>query len=196
MKKYELVKSLESKPVTNLWLNNESKSYELWRNHNLVLVLNPKLEEDSNKEEVERETIEEAEKFLEELKTEDMTLNEYLLKSGLRLTTLEFNCLQLIFTQGSFYEESCEYIYDDGLAIDDYVDRKHGAFIGWQIDEDEIPGCRGALSSLERKGILNIVYEEVNGKEEAAYYICFKPEFKDDNDCFYHQLELDEGLVK
>ena len=89
------------------------------------------------------------------------------LKNGLfNLTDLEKKCLQKIRSQGSFYEES--------LCGEPF---QNSAFLGWEIYESEVKGCRGALGSLSKKGIIDIVEDD----DYIGYYINYELEF-DDND--------------
>ncbi len=97
-----------------------------------------------------------------------MKLNDYLKVSGIRLTALEKKCLNEIRGQGSFYEE----------GLGNNGEFEEGTFFGWEIYESEVPGCRGALASLVKKGILTIDYQD----GQAAYYLNYEPTFKKDND--------------
>lgn len=97
-----------------------------------------------------------------------MKLNDYLKLTNIKLTDLEKKCLNEIRGQGSFYEE--------GLGNNGKFEE--GTFFGWEIYESEVPGCRGALASLVKKGILTIDYQD----GQAAYYINYEPTFKKDND--------------
>lgn len=160
IKKYEDVKF-----PTSLWFNKETMNFEIWRNHACVKVL-------------AHGEADKADKWVEETENSDMTLNEYLHRNNLSLTELEVRCLNYIFGEGSFYEENGELDFQDV--------RKYGAFIGWDLSEEEIPGCRGALSSLKKKGVLTIVDED-DGLQ--AYYIHFEPEFLPKTQG-YHKLLL------
>lgn len=196
MKKFRLVKTLAKDVITNLWFNNETKSYEIWRNHGLVEVLCYTNSELAN-EKIEDLAIEEAQAWLKDTENCNMTLNEYLQRNNIKLTLLEISVLEYILGEGSFYEESCERIKDEktGEYIDTYVERSYGTFIGWEIYESEVPGCRGAISSLIRKGILTVIYQTIDKrKEQASYYLHFKPEFVEDG--YYHQLKIDGNNLK
>ena len=93
------------------------------------------------------------------------------LKNGLiSLTDLEKRCLQRIRSQGSFYEE--------GLGSGEF---KPGTFFGWEIFEYEVKGCRGAISSLSKKGVLTVVDDDSYFDVISAYYINYELEF-DKND--------------
>lgn len=75
-----------------------------------------------------------------------MKLSERLLKdANIKITPLEKRCLEEILSQGSFFEE------DGGN------DQDERGFIGYGIDETEVKGCRGALASLVKKGVIQIV---------------------------------------
>ena len=173
--KYEDVKF-----PTSLWYNKETNNFEIWRNHASVKVLTYKghvlFEDMVNHAKCD------AMNWVSETEHSDMTLNEYLHRNNLSLTKLEIECLETILGEGSFYEENGEARYQDI--------RKHGAFIGWDINEEEVPGCRGALSSLKKKGILTIVDEDgfADGVQQA-YYIHVILEFKPQEEG-YHKLLL------
>lgn len=120
------------------------------------------------------------------IENEDMTLEDWLIFNNLKLTKLEVKVLNCIKGQGSFYEEAA--CYDDDTK--QYYVRNRSCFFGWYIDEDELPGCRGAIASLVKKGILEVVYQEINYELEASYYIKFTPTF-DEHD----RLVLSEGVL-
>lgn len=89
------------------------------------------------------------------------------LKEGLfTLTTLEKRCLNKIRRQGSFYEEGF-----DGEEF------KEGQFFGWGIYESGVPGCRGAIASLVKKGVLST---DKDG-EKTAYFINYELDFDEHN---------------
>lgn len=116
-----------------------------------------------------------------------MTLRDYLKSKKMRLTQLEVDTLECILSQGSFYEESASF---DKVTQKYYVAEGYDAFIGWWIDESEVKGCRGALSSLVKKGVLNIVTDRDFGEAQQAYYIRHTLEFVE-NTSDYHKLLLD-----
>lgn len=91
-----------------------------------------------------------------------MKLREALRNGLISLTDLEKRCLQEIRNQGSFYEES--------LGREPF---ESSAFLGWELYESEVKGCRGALSSLSKKGILDIVEDD----DCSGYYINYELEF-------------------
>lgn len=91
-----------------------------------------------------------------------MKLRDVLRNGTIKLTELEKRCLNYIRSQGSFYEEGLWYTGDEFEST----------FFGWEIYESEIKGCRGALSSLSKKGVLDIVDDE-----DVAYYINYELEF-------------------
>lgn len=182
---WKLIKKYENTTApTSLWYNKETAEFEIWRNHGCVKVLSYKgyvLYQD-----MENVAKIEADEWVSDTETKGMTLNEYLERNNMQITQLELRCLNLIFSEGSFYEENGELDFQDM--------RKYGAFIGWDITEEEIPGCRGALSSLKKKGILTIVDEDgfADGVQQA-YYIHFKPEFKEES---YHRLNIHKHNLK
>lgn len=195
MKKYRLVKTIENTSLeTGLWFNNQTSEYELWRNHKKVGSLHKaeaeKFTQESNEFDVEEMLVKTYTNFVKKLDKENLTLNEYLYWNNIKLTKLEVECLNEIFAEGSFYEEAANYTEDNKP----YADRKYGTFIGWEIMEWEVKGCRGALSSLKKKGILTIVSENINDEDCSAYYIHFTPEFKEDGS--YHELKIDEDNLK
>lgn len=116
---------------------------------------------------------------LEELKEESITLKQALKKGLIKLTNLEKKCLNAIRGQGSFYEESMDY----NKETREYEFSK-GQFFGWELDEEEVKGCRGAIASLVKKGVL--ATDEDDGM--TAYYIYYELEFKKDN-----RWEIDFG---
>lgn len=185
---WKLIKKYENTTApTSFWYNKETKNFEIWRNHGCVKVLSYKgyvLYED-----MEVVAKIDADEWVAETENKGMSLNEYLERNNLQLTELELRCLHLIFGEGSFYEENGELDFQDM--------RKYGAFIGWDINEEEIPGCRGALSSLKKKGILTIVDEDgfADGVQQA-YYIHFSPEFKKEGKHFYHELDIHPQNLK
>lgn len=94
------------------------------------------------------------------------------LKQGLfTLTDLEKKSLNCIRNQGSFYEEGMRYNENDEL---EFVE---GQFFGWKIYESEVKGCRGAISSLVKKGILNTDEDD----EQTMYFINYELEFDSNN---------------
>lgn len=116
---------------------------------------------------------------LEELEKEPITLKQALKKGLIKLTELEKKCLNAIRNQGSFYEESMDYNKETG----EYEFSK-GQFFGWELDEEEVKGCRGAIASLVKKGVL--ATDEDDGM--TAYYIYYELEFKKNN-----RWEIDFG---
>lgn len=196
-KKWELIKEYENVSLpTSLWFNHQTKSFEIWRNKASVKTLTYKgyvLFEDMT-----NVAKNESDEWVHDTEHANMTLNEYLQRNNLKITALELECLNCILGEGSFYEEGCKYHQnEDGTYNydEDYVDRKYGSFIGWYIDESEVPGCRGALASLVKKGILSIAYDDVNGEEQAAYYIYFRPEFLPKGQG-YHALKIDASNMQ
>lgn len=174
---------------TELWWNDKTKQFDIWRNKKVVKTLSYKgmvLFEDM----VEKAKIE-ADEWFDDTEKANLTLNEYLQRNNIQLTQLELDCLYAIFSEGSFYEESANYNEE---TKEYYVNRKHGTFIGWYIDESEVPGCRGALSSLQKKGILTIEYDSAFDNQ-AMYFIYFTPEFKTGTG-WYHDLKIDAGNLK
>ena len=102
-------------------------------------------------------------------------------ESGITLTELEKKCITKILEQGSFFEES---------GGNEDVREWGTTFIGYQIDETEIPGCRGALASLVKKGVISIGYDEDNdGKEIACYFIRYELTFLPE-EYGYHKPEF------
>jgi len=115
-------------------------------------------------------------------------LVRYLKDTNQKITQLELDCLHEILSQGSFYEESCSY---DKEKEQYYVDGS--ACIGWEITEKEVKGCRGAISSLQKKGILDIGYDDVNGEEMSFYCIKHTLDFTKDG---YHHLDIPAEFIK
>lgn len=186
--KWKLIKDYEGTTFkTALWWNDTKKVCEIWRNKKCVYTFNGKgfVTHEDFIEHCKAETG----NWISETEHSNLTLNEYLHRNNIQLTPLEIASLWLIFREGSFYEESCS--YDDNDTP--YVDRKYGAFIGWDIDEKELPGCRGALGSLVKKGILTVFDDDCNGKTIQGYYIHFTPEFKEGQ---YHFPKIDEENQK
>lgn len=105
---------------------------------------------------------------------------KYLNESGVKLTELEVKSLECILSQGSFYEEA---LY--GFSTDSIEDIR-SCFFGWEIDESEVPGCRGALASLVKKGVINVVDDE----ECSAYYTNYAFKFNENRNKRYHTLDL------
>ena len=101
-----------------------------------------------------------------------MKLRDALQKGIITLTDLEKECLNAIRGQGSFYEESMDYNPETGEN-----EFSEGQFFGWEIYESEVKGCRGAIASLVKKGVL----DTLDDGECTAYYINYELEFKDDN---------------
>ena len=101
-----------------------------------------------------------------------MKLRDALQKGIITLTDLEKKCLNAIRSEGSFYEESMDY----NPETNEY-EFFEGQFFGWEIYESEVKGCRGAIASLVKKGVLT-TYED---DECTAYYINYELEFEDDN---------------
>lgn len=127
-----------------------------------------------NIEEVVRDLEVWEEEILEVLETnkiKPITLKIALQTGLIKLTDLEKKCLNAIRSQGSFYEESMDYNKETG----EYEFSK-GQFFGWELDEEEVKGCRGAIASLVKKGVLTT--DEDNGM--TAYYINYELEFKKD----------------
>lgn len=119
-------------------------------------------------------------------------LVRYLKDTKQKLTQKEFDCLQAILGQGSFYEESANY---NEKTKEYYVAPDYPTFIGWEITEEEVKGCRGALASLVKKGILEISSDNVNGEELATYYIKYTPDFKKDSE-YYHELDIPTEFIR
>ena len=102
-----------------------------------------------------------------------MKLREALQKGLFTLTELEKKCLNAIRGQGSFYEESMWWNRETQQC-----EFWPGQFFGWEIYESEIKGCRGAISSLVKKGVLNTSEED----DMTSYYINYELEFEEDNE--------------
>lgn len=160
---------------TELWWNDETKKFDLWRNHKVVYTFFSPFEL------TDEEAINEADRFVEKTEHEVLTLNEYLSRNNIKITQLEIDSLEAILSEGSFYAEC-------GSGPDE---RGKSCFFGWCIDESEVPGCRGALSSLQKKGIVNIVYDNsfYGRGPQAAYYTYVKFEFIEGSD---DRLKIDE----
>lgn len=102
------------------------------------------------------------------------SLNE----SNVTLTKLEVKTLECILSQGSFYEEN--------LCED--IEKMKSCFFGWEIYENEVKGCHGALASLVKKGIIEVF----NDWGEVGYYTNYA--FKFDKSKGYHKLDL-TGII-
>ena len=105
---------------------------------------------------------------------------KYLNDANVTLTTLEVKTLECILSQGSFYEESSD--YED-------IDKMKSCFFGWEIDESELKGCRGALASLVKKGIIQVFDDD--GVGYMTNYA-----FKFDESKGYHKLDLTNITVR
>lgn len=90
-------------------------------------------------------------------------------ESGIKLTNLEKDCLNFIRNEGDFFEES---------GGNETVREFGSAFLGWEIYESEVPGCRGAIASLVKKGIIDAYDADGNGT--IGYSIKYELEFKED----------------
>ena len=101
-----------------------------------------------------------------------MKLRDVLQKGIITLTDLEKECLNAIRGQGSFYEESMD--YNPETVENEFFE---GQFFGWEIYESEVKGCRGAIASLVKKGVLYASDDD----ECTAYYINYELEFEDDD---------------
>ena len=182
MKKWTMIK--ESKDgAAKLWLNNTNGVYTIWCNKASVQGF---------ESENEDEALTMFNNYLLERDAEVLTLKRYLLLNNITLTQTELKSLEDILSEGSFYEEALDYQKDANGELDfdkPFVNRKYGTFIGWEINENEVPGCRGALASLVKKGIRTINYDD--GEDQVAYYINFTLEFKDEKQFGYHTLDLD-----
>lgn len=99
---------------------------------------------------------------------------KYLNESNVTLTKLEVETLECILAQGSFYEESQ---YEE-------IEKMKSCFFGWEIYEKELKGCRGALASLVKKGII-MVWEDSGDVGYNTKYA-----FKFDENKGYHKLDL------
>lgn len=177
MKKWTMIKQT-NEGQAKLWLNNQNGEYSIWCNKQEVM---PE-KFNCNDETQALKNLDEYEKLVN---AEIMTLNDYLKLTNITLTNIEIDCLNTILSEGSFYEEAANYNEE---TKEYYVERKYGSFIGWEIFEHEVKGCRGALASLVKKNILTIVYDNIDGEDMAAYYIHFTPKFKNEG---YHVLDLD-----
>ena len=104
---------------------------------------------------------------------------KYLNESNITLTKLEVETLECILGQGSFYEES-QY---------DSIENMKSCFFGWEIYENEVKGCRGALASLVKKGVINIFDDDGVG-------YCTNYAFKFDKSKGYHKLDLTNVTVR
>ena len=176
---------------TELWWNDKTKQFDIWRNKKVVERLSYDLQKVNIATKI-------CDDWYEDTEHANMTLNEYLKRNNIQLTKIEIDTLECILGEGSFYEESASYIKNEDTDeySTPYVERKYGTFIGWYIDESECPGCRGALSSLVKKGILSIAYDDSYGEgPQAMYYIYFTPEFLPECQG-YHKLKIDEGNRK
>lgn len=112
-------------------------------------------------------------------------LVRYLKDNNIKLTSLEIDTLECILSQGSYYEE-CWGNTDETW--------NGNSFIGWYIDEKEMPGCRGALASLKKKGIITIGSDDVNGKDMPCYWTNYMLDFVKDG--YYHQLDIPQEFRK
>lgn len=101
-----------------------------------------------------------------------MKLRDALQKGIITLTDLEKKCLNAIRGEGSFYEESMDYNFETGEN-----EFSKSQFFGWEIYESEVKGCRGAIASLVKKGVLDTLEDDGC----TAYYINYELEFEDDN---------------
>lgn len=177
MKKWQMIKTSTDEKA-RLWLNLKTGEYSIWCNKTEILPSRFTV----------KTTQEDAEKLFDKYLTEKsnnrITLPMYLALNGLTLTELEIDCLHCMLSQGSFYEEAALY---DEEAQQFYVDAKYGCFFGWEIYESEVPGCRGAIASLVKKGILTVSND---GKMEMYNILC-TPIFKDEKQFGYHKLDLD-----
>lgn len=172
MKKWTLIKE-STDGATKLWYDSSKSTYSIWRNKGAIHTF------ESHYDVVECEkTFDELVEFIQ---NGDMTLGQWLKLNNYTLTELELDVLDCIRSQGSFYEEAAE--YDDDKKM--YYVKNRSCFFGWQITEEEVPGCRGALSSLVKKGILDIVFDDSCQTDEfpqgmQAYFIKFTPIFNED----------------
>jgi len=146
-----------------------------------------------NRQSANANTVEQPNEVANEIKPymREHHLVKYLYDNNLKLTQKELDCLQAIFGQGSFYEESANY----NEETKEYYVADYPTFIGWEITEEEVKGCRGALASLVKKGILEIGSDDVNGEKMATYYIKYTPDFKKDTE-YYHELDIPTELIK
>ena len=191
----KLIKAYEnSQFTTELWWNDETKQFDVWRNKKVVKTFSYKgyvlFEDMVNVAKIE------CDEWVNDTEHANMTLNEYLQRNNIKLTEKEIDTLECILSEGSFYEEGAPYARNENGDLDfdrPLVDRQYGTFLGWYIDEDEVPGCRGALSSLQKKGIITVQYDDsfMEGPQ-AAYYIYFALEFDESEGHYYHQLVINE----
>ena len=185
----KLIKSYEGQFTTELWWNDKAKCFDIWRNKAVVRTF--KYQSLVLFDDMLIAVCIDFDEWFDFTEKGNLTLNQYLERNNIKLTQLELECLQAIVRQGSFYEESALYDKDDNP----YVERGSSAFIGWYIDEVEVPGCRGGLSSLEKKGIIEVGQDEVNNEVASTYYTLFSLEF-DTTHPYYHTLKIDSGNLK
>lgn len=104
-----------------------------------------------------------------------MKLND----AAISLTEKEKACLQAIRNQGSFFEES-----GGNDEIRDYG----SCFLGYELHKDEMIDFdpRGPVSSLVKKGVLNMIKDE-DGL--AMYYLNYELDFAEDDE--YHIIFKD-----
>lgn len=189
--KFTLIETIRGKFPTDIWFCEDKQVFDVWRNK-AKLFQNFPIPEDSNFE----KTFSDIRLFIYNLNDnfygeDNISLVDYLRLNNLKLTTLEKDVIEAIMGEGSFYEESADWKDVDGHHIPCV---KGSCFIGWDIDEKEIPGCRGAISSLVRKGILTVADDDCNGNTIQAYYIHQTPEFVEGG--YYHQLDIPAELIK
>ena len=103
-----------------------------------------------------------------------MKLNDVIKTGKISLTDKEKICLQAIRSEGSYFEES-----GGNDEIRDYG----SCFFGYELHKDEDGGFdpRGPISSLVKKGVLNITKDE-DGL--AMYYLNYELDFSEDDE--YH----------
>lgn len=108
-------------------------------------------------------------------------------ESGLTLTKLEVKVLEEILSQGSFYEEA---------GGNDIVAELHDTsiFIGWEIYEEEVKGCRGAIASLVKKGVIGVNYDRC--MEMSSYCTYYALDFLDEKEHGFHKLDLGNCIIK
>lgn len=172
----------DSKFETDVWYAADKCELHIWRHgkrHEFIGVKD------------EFQAYEIATGFISIADSSKTSLNNYLHLNNIKLTQLEVDTLEAILGQGSYYEESACW-EDNENGHHPYVDGS--CFIGWDIDEKELPGCRGAISSLVKKGILNVNDDELNFEVMQAYYIKVTPTFKKGG--YYHQLDIDSENLK
>lgn len=104
---------------------------------------------------------------------------KYLNESNITLTKLEVETLERILAQGSFYEESQ---YEE-------IEKMKSCFFGWELYEEEVKGCRGALASLVKKGVIRVFNDDGVG-------YCTNYAFKFDESKGYHKLDLTGMIVR